>query len=469
MEEFPTLFLGRWHPLFVHLPIGMLIMAFFLALLNQKKAGSPLAPAVAVTLLFGAASAVLASVSGYLLSLGGGYDTKTLSLHQWLGISVAITSIFTWLLYRRPSDHPGRLRPLRKFRFLFLSVMTALLGLAGHFGGTLTHGPDYLIEALPERTRRLMGWQPKQLVIENVQEAFVYASIIQPILKQRCESCHGTKKKEGELALHTLDMLLQGGESGQVVVPGKVSESELYRRLTLPEGDDDRMPPKGRTPISSDQIRLIAWWIGVGAPGDKQVKDLEQPEDIQPILLALEGGEIEGMMLADIPPADAEAVQKLRAKGLKVIPLAEAKNQLMVSAVNHPEFTDQDMELLTAIGENVIQLKLGNTRITDNAMQKIGQLPELQRLHVENTAVGDIGLTKLRACKRLTYLNLVNTKVTDQGLAALRELPALERIYLYRTATSPQGLSALSRANPKLAIDTGNYQLAVVPADTIVY
>src|SRR5690606_4096379 len=106
MEEFPTLFLGRWHPLFVHLPIGMLIMAFFLALLNQKKAGSPLAPAVAVTLLFGAASAVLASVSGYLLSLGGGYDTKTLSLHQWLGISVAITSIFTWLLYRRPSDHP---------------------------------------------------------------------------------------------------------------------------------------------------------------------------------------------------------------------------------------------------------------------------------------------------------------------------------------------------------------------------
>lgn len=463
------LFLGRWHPLLVHLPIGMLVMAFLLALLSQKKSGSSLAPAVAITLLFGAASAVLASISGYLLSLGGGYDTRTLSLHQWLGISVALTSMFSWLLYRRPADYEGGLRSLRKFRFAFLSLVVALLCLAGHFGGTLTHGEGYLIEALPEQTRRLLGWQSEQLVIENVQEAPVYDAIIQPILKQRCQSCHGARKKEGELALHTLDMLMQGGESGRVIVAGNPVESELYRRLTLPEGDEDRMPPKGRTPITANQIKLIEWWIGVGAPSDKKVKELEQPEDILPVLLALEGSGEGEATLADIPPADAETVQKLRAKGLKVVPLAIEKNQLAISAVNCPEFTDEDVSLLATIGENIVQLKLGNTQITDSAMKQISQLPVLQQLHMENTGVGDRGLTELSSCKQLRYLNLVNTKVTDEGLATLKQFPALQHIYLYQTTVSQQGLATLSQANPKLEIDTGSYQLPVIPADTIVY
>ncbi|MGK6350334.1 c-type cytochrome domain-containing protein [Parapedobacter sp. DT-150] len=469
------LFLGRWHPLLVHLPIGMLIMAFFLALLDRKNAHPTYSPAVSVILLFGAASAVLASISGYLLSLGGGYDVRTLSLHQWLGISVAVVSTLCWLLYRKPPAEKDAFRPLRRFRLAFLTLMVMLIGMAGHFGGTLTHGNGYLVEALPEGMRRTMGWEPEQVIIENVQEASAYADVIQPIFRQRCQSCHGAKKQEGELALHTLEMLQRGGESGKAMVAGRADSSELYRRLTLPEGHEERMPPKGRTPITADQIKLIAWWIDAGAPADKKVKELEQPEAIQPILLALEGdtGDSDatgtGTSLADIPPADADAVEKLLAKGIKVVTLATGKHQLAINAINYPQFNDQDAQLLAALGEHIIQLKLDDTQITDSALQQIGKLPALQRLHLENTAVGNAGLAHLSTCKQLRYLNLVNTQVTDEGLTLLAQLPALQTVYLYQAGVTSQGLSRLSQARPEVQIDTGNYRLPALPTDTIVY
>lgn len=470
------LFFGRWHPLLVHLPIGMLIMAFFLAWFSRKKAYSSLAPAVSMTLLFGATSAVLAGISGYLLSLNGGYDERTLSLHQWVGISAALVSVLCWLLYRKPVDAKGVLAPIRKRRFAVLAGMLVLLCTAGHFGGTLTHGDGYLAEALPAPMQKLVGWEPEVIVIENVQEAAVYADIIQPIFQQRCQSCHGPKKQEGELALHTFEALMKGGESGQAVVAGDTVGSELYRRLILPPGHEDRMPPKGRTPISDDQIRLISWWIGTGAPNGKLVKELTQPKEIQPILLALEGGNKrssgdQNSMIAyeDIAPADPDAINKLLAKGIKVIPVAESKNHLIVSAINYPAFSDSDVELVLELGANVAQLKLGGTQITDAALQHFGKLTGLRQLHLENTAVTDEGVAHLKACEQLRYLNLVNTHITDKGIQTLNQFPGLRTVYLYETAVSSEGVAALAQAAPELKIDTGNYQLPALPSDTVVY
>ncbi|WP_245747480.1 c-type cytochrome domain-containing protein [Parapedobacter koreensis] len=459
------LFLGRWHPLLVHLPIGMLILAFAFALLSRKTTYATLSSAVPATLLFGAVSAVLASISGYLLSLSGGYNSSALSLHQGLGISAALVSILCWLLYRKSLGESDVLSRLRRFRFALLTLLVVLLSVAGHYGGTLTHGEGYLTEALPERARLLLGWQPEQMVIENVQEAAIYTDIIQPIFNQRCQSCHGTRKQEGDLALHTLEALMRGGESGQVLVPGDAEASELYHRLILPEGDADRMPPKGRTPISTDQIQLIAWWINAGAPEDMQVKDIDQPETMQPILLALEGK----VDIADIPPADPKIVEQLRAKNIKVVPLAAGKNQLAVNAINYPHFSAEEAQLLAGLGENVIQLRLSNTQITDNALQPIGQLAGLRHLYLDNTAIGNAGLAYLHACKTLQYLNLVNTKVTDEGLLILAKLPALQTVYLYQSEVTIHGIEQLVRERPELTIDTGNYALQALATDTIAY
>lgn len=93
-------FIGRAHPLLVHLPIGMLVAAFLMAILARREKYKELKVAVPVVLLFGSIAAVLASIAGYLLSLRGGYEQQTLDFHQWLGIGVALVSVFVYWMYR---------------------------------------------------------------------------------------------------------------------------------------------------------------------------------------------------------------------------------------------------------------------------------------------------------------------------------------------------------------------------------
>lgn len=466
-------FFGRFHPLLVHLPIGILLLAFFMAMMTRVKDGAIYLPAIRLSLFLGAIAATIAAMSGYLLSRNGGYEDEVLDYHKWLGIAVAIGSLLLWFLYRKEPTGSVWLKKVFVFRFwLFLSLVL-LLGFTGHYGGTLTHGKGYFMEAMPLALKKLFtGGEDKDeiFIVENAQEVRAYAGIIQPILKQRCQSCHGQKKHEGGLALDSKDNLLRGGENGAVLMANDSKKSELYNRLVLPEGHKKRMPPKGRTPISADQIKLIAWWIDHGADFNKKVRELPQTGEIAHILKRLETGEKDepSVLYADLPLAPAlpkEKVNVWQAKGIKVIQIAKDNNFVMVNAINYPKFSDKDLHELLAIKDNIVQLKLGNTAVTDLAFPTLSAMPILSRLHLENTAVSDAGLTKLKGMSKLAYLNLSGTKVTSKGLLELNDLPSLKNIYLYKIAN--QDAALLKQLNPKIKIDTGNYSLPFIATDTI--
>jgi hypothetical protein len=91
-----------------------------------------------------------------------------------------------------------------------------------------------------------------------------------PILLLRCSPCHGPRRQEGELALHTRAAILKGGKSGKAMVPGKPEDSLIAQKLRSGE-----MPPKlGLDEISTKRItkleidRVVAW-IAQGAPEGK--------------------------------------------------------------------------------------------------------------------------------------------------------------------------------------------------------
>src|SRR5437764_13570544 len=72
---------------------------------------------------------------------------------------------------------------------------------------------------------------------------------IRPVLVENCYSCHSiaAKKNRGELLLDSRQGLLEGGETGPAIVPGKPKESLLIKALHY--GDKDwKMPPKGKLP-----------------------------------------------------------------------------------------------------------------------------------------------------------------------------------------------------------------------------
>ena len=88
---------------------------------------------------------------------------------------------------------------------------------------------------------------------------------IRPIFNKKCVACHGGVRQLGELSLLFREDALKPAKSGKLpIVPGDPDASELVRRITHPD-PHDRMP-KGRTPLSADEILAITRWIKQGAP-----------------------------------------------------------------------------------------------------------------------------------------------------------------------------------------------------------
>ncbi len=84
---------------------------------------------------------------------------------------------------------------------------------------------------------------------------------IRPLLVTHCDSCHGKSKAKGGLRLDSMESILQGGESGPAIVPGKPEQSLIVEAINY---HGLEMPPTGK--LASRQIQAISDWITKGAP-----------------------------------------------------------------------------------------------------------------------------------------------------------------------------------------------------------
>src|SRR5262245_34099365 len=92
---------------------------------------------------------------------------------------------------------------------------------------------------------------------------------IQPILADNCYSCHGPdeKQRKANLRLDTREGAFRIQDGKAVIVPGQSAKSELYRRISVADDDDDHMPPaKSKRHLTAGQIESIRQWIDQGAP-----------------------------------------------------------------------------------------------------------------------------------------------------------------------------------------------------------
>jgi mono/diheme cytochrome c family protein len=462
--------IGRFHPLLVHLPIGILLLALLFAWLGRWQRFQHLREVVRFTLLMGALSAAFSCGTGYLLSLSGEYDWMTLNRHRNLGIAVALCSSLMYLGYSSSW--------YKRFGFLWQLVLLLLLSAAGHLGGSLTHGGDYLTQAIPEPLRTWLGLPAvvgKAQPIANVPEAQVYAAIIAPLLQEKCVSCHGSSKQKGKLRLDGPDFIQKGGKNGPIIAAGKVADSELIRRLLLPKSDDEHMPPKEKNQLSENEIKLLQWWIESGAHYDKKVKDLPQTAAIQPVLASLQSGSssAEASTTPSIWPAvevaapNTQAIEALKKAGAVVLPLGQNEHFISVNFINKPQVGAKELALLQPLAEQIVSLRLSGAKIDDQTWLKMPDLPQLTKLFLDGTQVSDAGLSKLKSAKHLYYLNLVGTKVSIAGLRQLQALPKLREVYLYQTQVKGHAdWQELKRVFPKTSLDTGGYVVPTLASDT---
>ena len=459
-------FIGRFHPLIVHLPIGFLLIAVLLEIGRRTGKIGVSESTISFILFWAAVGSTFACIAGYLLSLGGGYDAELLEDHKWAGIGVAA---FAWVAWLAKSDFSDKIPFAPLFYLPSFALATVFLLSAGHDGGSLTHGEQYLTQYTPEPFRSIAGMPPLETEsieikpIANINEAVVYQDIVQPILKNKCTQCHNSSKQKGDLRLDELALIAKGGKNGPAFIAGKGAESDMIKRCLLPEGDDDHMPPKGKPQLSPDQVSLISWWIDQGASADKKVSELKTPDQLKPVLAKLAGPQSEGGATATasvldgltVPQPDAKLIEGLKNAGLIVNRLSADKNLLEVSAVNAPNFDDKQIALLLPLADQIVWLKVGKTKVSDQGMKEISKLKNLNKLHIEHTQITDAGLAPLKGLSRLEYLNVVDTKVSDAGLKNILGSKSLKSVYVWESGVTEIAASELRKSYPNVKIIGG--------------
>lgn len=416
---------------------------------------------VATSFLLGMIAAILSCITGFMLSQEGDYQGTTINFHQWIGIATAVVSIVLYFVSKR---HDAT-KAVNWLSFL----LVAMIIITGHLGATLTHGENFLLEGLgtelPEKLPRK--------AIPDAQAAQAYTDVIKPIFDEKCVSCHGAGKQKGKFRLDLPDLMMKGGKVGNDIIPGKPEESELIKRILLDRGNDDHMPPRDKPQLSPDEIALLHWWVENGAPLNKQVRELDQPEKIKPALLALEKESVpENSRLPELPlvpaaPADAGAIAKMKERGITVIPVSQNSNYLSVSFVAVDSFQTKDLELLSPIKKQLLWLRLSDQPLHDTALKLLVQFTQLSRLLIDRTKITDSGIVLLKGLPQLKYLNLVGTSVTAPGLEVLKDNKQLRSLYLYQTNISESDRAGLQKMFPGVTLDFGGYKVPTLESDTI--
>ena len=456
-----VLFFGRFHPLILHLPIGFLAIAFVMELASRRQRFSQYKPAIGVILLLGAGSAIVAAALGLMLAQSGGYDDELLSVHQWSGFGVAFLALLAYGLQRQLKRKHSR--TLDKYYITVMSVMILSLAVAGHFGGSLTHGSDYLTQYMPDGLRTIAGLPSKEQreikKITNLQEAVVYDDIIFPIIDNYCTSCHNDSKRKGGLMMHTPEALMMGGDSGPLFIPGNAMESQMIGNIRLPENHDDHMPPKGKPQLTYDQIALLVWWINEGASFDQKVAGLSANDEIEAILKTLVDpnaarSPAEILLSSAVVPVAEGALDQLHRRGIMVSTLSDSIKWLQADLAYNRE-GDSIVYALTSVSQQLTWLNLRGTPTTDKSLPVINTFKNLTRLDLGKTRITDAGLQQLNELDFLETLNVYETSVSDTGIQHLAKLKNLRTLYVWKTNVTPEGALQLEKALPGLQVVLG--------------
>ncbi len=495
-----TEFLGRLHPLIVHLPIGILLFAFAMIILKHFRQ-TQLDSAISWALMLGFISATLACLAGWFLAQSGEYKADLVFKHQWAGISTAVLSFAAYFF--------------KRFQTILTTTTVVILVIAAHYGGSLTHGEDYLFPKKkakpnivvikpntenknlnenigftePTKTKEVLKVEKKQAV---THKTFIYRDMIVPILEAKCYKCHSEIKMKGGLRLDSEVFIQEGGKHGGILSKGDAENSKFFNYLVLPEDDDNHMPPKGKPQLTEQEISTIYYWIKNGASfieatsneplasspardwqltahgSQLKVKDSSKTRQFAPAIASENYPSMEAKILSDnIEAAQMSLLEKLRQENIIISTFGTGSNYLMANFVNVKNYSFSLIDDLKGVKNQLLRLRLSNQPVSDSDLKKISAFKNLTRLNIEKSSITDAGLVYLQNLPNLEQLNLYGTNITDSGLENLTHCNKLKVVYLWQTKITISGIERLKKAAPNLQIEGGNFSFSTPDTNKI--
>ena len=100
------------------------------------------------------------------------------------------------------------------------------------------------------------------------------------------------------------------------------------------------------------------------------------------------------------------------------------------------KFNDDALAKLEPIASNIVELEIGFSDVTDEGVEAVANMSNLEKLYLQKTSITDKGIPHLEGLTRLRYLNLYGTQVTDDALDTLVDLPSLKSLFVWETEIS---------------------------------
>jgi uncharacterized membrane protein len=423
-------FIGRFHPIAVHLPIAFILLVPVLELAGRSSRFAYVRPSADFVLGLATVSAILAASLGWCLARSGAYSGPLMTQHMWSGAGLATLCLLCWVLRGPLTDNRGE--------FLYLIALAMTIGLmtwTGYRGGQLSRGEDHLTEFMPGALRKLLMMSAETRIVSPPSAATFYGARIHPIFEQHCFTCHGANRHKSNLRLDSYASLMRGGKHGMVIKPGYIQSSELFRRITLPASDDDYMPKENKKPLSADEIKLIELWIAAGASATlplEAIKDAPAPTTAR---AEVTFEKVDFAAVAKQRAGLAPAVAQLQKRFPNLLDYeSRGSTELTFNASLLGErFEDADLASLAPVADHIVVADFSRTAITDHSAAAIAAMKHLRSLGLAHTKITDSTVHSLSGLDQLESLNIFGTRTTPAVLPMVASLPKLRQLYVGET------------------------------------
>ena len=434
--------LGRMHPLLLHFPIVILLMAMSMEAFrfNTTNSSNEFYRNFLTNLfLVGTLFAGITVIMGLFLSKEDGYRGQVLFWHKWSGVGIFFTSYLVYWV-RNKTWYNARIA-----RSGALTTVVFLIT-AGHYGATLTHGDNFLFEPIS----KLVKPAPVQL-----NQAVVFTDVIQPIFRQKCVSCHNPDKLKGELNLTDAGSIRTGGKTSKLFVAGQPDSSLLLKRIHLSLDEKKHMPPSGKSQLSPQEITLLSLWVKSHAGFDKKVIDLPVTDSLRFVASSL-FKPVEQADEFEFDAADEETIKKLNNDYRTVALLAKESPALAVNLYNKSSYTSEKLDELGSIRQQIVYLNLNKMPVNDADLKRISQFENLQKLDLNFTNITGRGLAELISLKQLKTLSISGTKVGYEELQKqIGNFKKLTTISVWNTPSTAREIQQLQKANKTIQFIAG--------------
>lgn len=458
-----AVWIGRFHPVFLHLPIGIFILILlqeiFGFMRKDKENG------VGFPLTVGVFSSIAAVICGYMLwRSGDGSYGDIGERHLWGGTIFTCAVIATAIIKKWVLLNGWMVISYK----IPLVASVGIMFFTSHDGGTMTHGKGFLTKEAPGPIKAILGIKHEDKdddAGKTVADPVIYADVIHPIFERRCIACHKEGKTKGRLNMETFELVMKGGKEGEAITPGDAADSNIVYRMELPLDDEEHMPPEGKSQPEAAELAVIKWWIDAGASPDLKVADAEMPDEIAAIVGELikmpapskgdDSKEPKGHGKPD--KALAEQLAKITAKypGTLTFESQESAGVVMSAVSLRSKLGDAEFAEFAPVIAHLVSADLSATSIGDSSAAQLKDASKLKMLRLGQTKITDNSADTLAALSELESLNLYGTEVTDALLAKLATLPKLKKLYLWQTKVTEEGVKKLKEALPECEVILG--------------